>query len=468
MATINPSNLYTGGAVVFNTQPTTNFAIQLLQQRKAKDDALEEYYRKLPATINEAGMRDQDRPGFMQSVQGLQQYWQQNREAIKNPRLDGGAAQYNYEKLFRDTRGIVEASKGAAKIDLELGKRKFDPNSQYIFEDPDIIQTVARHHLPVTDPNHQTADLYTLATPPKPMEQKDWDDYWRAVPGQLKPSQAITYKQDPNDQFSRIPVVTSSYSKEQLQQIGLNSAEAYQSNKRLRRSFDQSHGLLNIRDLSDWKEDHDKLYTQLNTTFRQVYGKDIESPAELHAAEAIQRFAPPQVEEKPAVPDWKARQDYDFGQQVALKRIPQATEGKKEGSATGPVGNVLNTIQVPANVVSGEFDMGRDGNKQNLAAIQQLLGDQVMPLSAINGQNANDPKNKVTYKVENGQVVGIKFRGLWYDRSHFERQQKQLDKNPQWEGKLRYPTEQQKGGHYTDPKGKKTQPKNNDPLGLGL
>lgn len=471
MAINNPSNLYTAGAVVFDTRPSTNFAIQLLQQKKAKDEALDQYYQKLPSTINEAGMRDQDREPFMQNIGALQAYWRDNRDKIKNPRRDGGAAQYNYEKMFRDISTRVNMSKQAAKTDLELGKLRFSENTSYIFDDPEIIDRIGKQSLSVWDPQHQTVDLATITVPPKPMAQKDWDEYWKGLPGSIKPSENTEYKPDPADRFSRIPVTTIAYDKKQLEQIGINAAESYVKNKRLRTEFNKSHALTNIASLEDWKEDHEALYNQLNAPFKAVYGTDISSPAELHAAEAIQRYGAPQVKTGRPVVNTAARFDAEQAEQNARQARTLAAQraNKEAGSSTGPIGNVLNTIQVGGGQQNGWYTMGAGGNKQNLASIQQLLGDNVMKLSSINGTAANDPRNRVEYLVENGEVKAIRYKGLVYDRDYFERAQKQLDKNPQWEGKLRYPEQQQTGsGHYSPNKGKNTSSKNNDPLGLGL
>jgi hypothetical protein len=355
MAINNPSNLYTAGAVVFDTRPSTNFAIQLLQQKKAKDEALDQYYQKLPSTINEAGMRDQDREPFMQNIGQLQAYWRDNRDKIKNPRRDGGAAQYNYEKMFRDISTRVNMSKQAAKTDLELGKLRFSENTSYIFDDPEIIDRIGKQSLNVWDPNHQTVDLATITVPPKPMAQKDWDDYWKSLPGNLKMDSQITYKADPADPYSRIPVVTSAYSKDKLAQIGLNAATAYTKNKRLATEFNKANALANIKDIEDWKDDHEALYNRYNAQFKAVYGSDIKNIPELHAAEAIERFSQPQVEEKPAVADWKKRTDYTESRQDARQSRSLAAQRERgEGSGGGTINDLYSVIDGLATQKRGE------------------------------------------------------------------------------------------------------------------
>src|SRR5688572_12541005 len=126
MALQNHPALYQGGNVKLDSSPYTNFAIQLMAKKKAEDDALDQYYSKLPSTINGAGMRDVDRQVFAQGMDGVMNFWKQNRDAIKNPRKDGGAAQFNYEKMVREQKEIVDRSKMAGKTDLELGKTRFN------------------------------------------------------------------------------------------------------------------------------------------------------------------------------------------------------------------------------------------------------------------------------------------------------------------------------------------------------
>jgi hypothetical protein len=434
MATINPPNLYTAGNVVFNTQPSTNFAIQLLQQKKAKDEALEQYYQKLPQTINEAGMRDNERPKFMQHIGDLQTYWRDNREAIKNPRKDGGAAQYNYEKKFREIRELVDASKQLAKDDLELGKQWRDPNKRYIFRNDKIVDRISKHNIPYGDPGHERLDLYSITQPPKPRTVADWQQLNKTLTDGLQIGETPTGKVEDLGNFKKRTHILKQHSPQNLKTIGEKAISMYETDY-------------------DWQGEADAQYEEAlknpkalepyNQVFEQVMQRPIKNAGDLFAAQRIVEQSKAVIDFKDEV-DRKAEMDYRFGQQVKLKSIPQATD-KKDDGAPGPVGNVLNTIQVSSGHQSGAwYGMTPNGNKQNIASIQQLLGDKVMPLTAINGTNANDPKNKVEYKVENGQVTAIKFRGIVYDRDYFERAQKQLDKEPAWAGKLRYPEQQQR------------------------
>ena len=62
MAVSIPSNIYTLGAVQFNTQPLAALQGKLLAQKAAKEEALDKYFNDLKGKINQAGMRSTDLP----------------------------------------------------------------------------------------------------------------------------------------------------------------------------------------------------------------------------------------------------------------------------------------------------------------------------------------------------------------------------------------------------------------------
>jgi hypothetical protein len=120
--------------------------------------------------------------------------------------------------------------------------------------------------------------------------------------------------------------------------------------------------------------------------------------------------------------------------------VPLYTPPKPaEGGSQGPVGNVLNTIQVYNGQKDGWYGMNTSGNKTNMAAIQQLLGDNILAQDEIGTE-------EIKYQVKGGKVDAIYVKGQVYRRGDFDRLQKQLDKEPKWAGSLRYPTDQQRFG----------------------
>lgn len=158
MALYTSPHLYTGGATVFNSSPYVNFAANLMAKKQAKDEALENYYQNLNKSINPAGVRTQDINGFMEKTNGLQTFWQQNKDAIKNPRLDNGKAQTEYNSRFQDIQGYINQSKQE-----ELRKKPFidllaDPDKRERISDK-MLYDVHLHDLPLTDPNRKSFDI---------------------------------------------------------------------------------------------------------------------------------------------------------------------------------------------------------------------------------------------------------------------------------------------------------------------
>ena len=104
MATLNlqnPEHLYSGGTVSFNPFPYVKYAEDLRARRQAREDAIDKYYRELPNTINDKGVRDQEIPLINQYRDAIFQFGLKNKEALRNPKLDNGAAQFQLNKLMR-------------------------------------------------------------------------------------------------------------------------------------------------------------------------------------------------------------------------------------------------------------------------------------------------------------------------------------------------------------------------------
>ena len=108
MAVQNDPRLYSAGAVVFDSSPSTNLYGNLLQRRQAKMDALDEYDKQRINSINPNGVRDKDREGFDSRINSLRTFYQENKDKIRQA---GTAESFNYEKMFRDLSSYINQSK---------------------------------------------------------------------------------------------------------------------------------------------------------------------------------------------------------------------------------------------------------------------------------------------------------------------------------------------------------------------
>lgn len=314
MAIQNPSNLFSGGAVVFNSNPYNQFAINMMARKAAKDEALDAYYRDLNKSINPAGVRTQDINGFMEKTNALQNYWQQNKDAIKNPRLDNGRSQTEYNSRYQDIQGYINQSKQA-----ELAKKPFvgmlaDPDKRERIT-PYLMHNVALHDLPLNDVNRKNLDITDDGLfNPKELSTKDWQDYYNNVGKDVKVDSRLVTSPDPNDRFSNIVTTVQEYSPEKLKAIGDIAKNDYLTNNSLQYSFDKNHHL------KEYKDEHSSEYERLNTIYKGVYGDNIKDEGDLHAAIVLSKKIEPTLTPK-SEPNWRARDDYNFAQQKELEGI---------------------------------------------------------------------------------------------------------------------------------------------------
>lgn len=130
--------LYTGGNVVFDTSPTVEYAQRIQAKKQAKEEALNQYFNDLQKNINLAGTRKIDisdpvsGEGIQKDIDNWKGDWKANRDGI----LKGGEASAKSMSQFQEILRKIQASKDAAKFQLEMGKGvadgKFDPDEDDI------------------------------------------------------------------------------------------------------------------------------------------------------------------------------------------------------------------------------------------------------------------------------------------------------------------------------------------------
>lgn len=111
MAIHIPSEAYSGGAVKFNSQPTVNLYGQVLAHQQAKRDAMDQYERSRLNSVNEVGLRDQDRKRLDDKLADLRSHYNLNKDKIQK---GNSQEAFDYEKKFRDVRDLIADSKDRA------------------------------------------------------------------------------------------------------------------------------------------------------------------------------------------------------------------------------------------------------------------------------------------------------------------------------------------------------------------
>lgn len=367
MALNIPSNLYSGGAQVFNNAPHLAFQARLLQQKFAKEEAMDSYYKRLPLMINEKGVRDQERPRISESMLGIKNYYIQNKDRI---RKGDQAAMYNYEKMVREHQDLVGKSQAAGLTDLQVGKLRFNPSTEYMFQGSETMEKLRRQHLPIDDPEHEDLDLDIFTAAPKPYDR---DKYFKTF-STLKGNDNLIPVKNP-DGITETIFNKPTYGESQKEYVLQVAADKYLHDPSFKLMVDSDLGAPDATN-------------PLNTDFKEQYGHDIQTPIDLATAYTFAGLKPIPItqkiqkdigayldktaqiaKEKAAQQDWyvRRRQQLQHGYSKALKDYSiasstQAQEGVINtllGSLYDAGGNAINGKKVEAVTVGGKVYKGK-------------------------------------------------------------------------------------------------------------
>ena len=331
MAVQNDPRLYSAGAVTFDATPSTNLYGQLMAKRQAKDEAIDEYYKKLPQTLNSAGMREQSIPGFNEGVSGLQKYWMENRDKIRKGTTPEA---FNYDKMIRGLEQKINEDKNAAKTDLELGKMRFNKENGYIFKDKNFIDRLSQHGLSVFDPNHKGIDLGTVAIPTKPFDIKDQEEYYKSIITGMEAGKKYDYsKSYTNPQTGQVIVPTIDVlNDDQIAKAAKKAMELVAVDDSKQAYFED---LLHSPKKEDWDI--------LNAAYKKYFKGDVDTPEKAAAADAIIKLSVPKK--------YAEEQEVNYQQKQQDKQINinlNQGRGSGSGGSGGTIdGNEFDRIPIP-------------------------------------------------------------------------------------------------------------------------
>lgn len=265
-----PSNLYSGGSVVFDSQPYVNFYAQTMARKQAKDEALDQYYQNQFKSINSAGMRTQDIPFFTEKVNAAQQFYQQYRDKIKNPRLDGGKSQSEFQARLMDASNTTQKSKNEAKVITDFMPTLRNPDLRSRIPDS-VMNDISVHELPLNDPNRKSFDPAKFNFNAKPFDIKMQGDYIKGVTSGVKFDEKTSVgKTDPKTLMQTV-TTTSSLGDEGKESIRNKAAGAYATDP-------------SVKEFVDKELSKPGNYHQLNEIFKKTFGADIQHSEDLMTA----------------------------------------------------------------------------------------------------------------------------------------------------------------------------------------
>lgn len=176
---------FSGGAVVFNTQPSVNFYAQLLAKKQAKEEAIGNYVRDLNTKVTPAGVRMNDLPGWKKKYDDWfskgQSNWQQ---IVKDPVLRA-----NYVAEGQGLMNMANQSKAAEMHMKAFNDITLDPKkSSLITEDAMKAAQVANGRMfdenGNPDPNYKPFDYSAHIYDPS---QVDIGKHFHSLFADMKP-----------------------------------------------------------------------------------------------------------------------------------------------------------------------------------------------------------------------------------------------------------------------------------------
>jgi len=425
------SNPY-GGAVVFDSSPYTQYHLQRQAQERAKEEALDNYFRDIDSKINPAGMRTQEIPILLQQQNEDRKYYLQNKDAIKNPATDNGKSYNEYMARLQAKKAFIENSKRKGEIYKQIVPIFADPNKRSLMGD-EAISALEEHDLPLTDPRHKEFDITKINYNPKPFEEAKYrtglNPYIKEVAGET--SFVPVPDTDPkNPQYLRKPVtkVLQNFDKAQIAQV---AETEYASNPSFRKL---------VRDI----EANPTQYEKYNKIYKQAFGKefDIQHPEQIAVAHTISLMPQGYTKEgKPEIDqvafdaakyaraeaDRRERQRRSFANQKELLGLQES-----QGNEFDRIGSVKPIETKQGSTIKGGLVYDKDGNPRTGEIV---IAKEELPASIysiLKASNIEIKEPKLTMVTENGQIVGLisKKYGL-IDRKTLENAQLNFNKEPQ-------------------------------------
>lgn len=305
MAVSIPREIYTLGAVQFNTQPLAQLQGQLLAKKAAKEEALNKYYSDMQGKINLAGVRNQDLQGqfggINQDIENWKQSWLLNKDAISK----GGLAQQEHLSKFQDILRKIEQSKNRAKTELNLGEMK--AKGQYDPDDDDL-QVQQKISYSIYDPRSYKEDKVTeygigdLSPAIPDFDASKQNQFFSAVQKGKVAGEVADTSRTPTIEKGTGYVITpfkKEFSKEQVISMANDAGELVKADRVSRKYYNK---ILN----NPKSEEFIRLKQSYDTYFP---GGIMDTPEEVAKADAALRFSEPvevgtkRVKEE----DWKER-----------------------------------------------------------------------------------------------------------------------------------------------------------------
>lgn len=414
MALQNDPRMFTGGAVVFNSNPTVQFQAQQLAKKQAKEEALNKYFDDQLKSLNTEGIRKHDLVdpegkgrGIVDKINAWQKKWMENKEGI----LRGGQPKMQSDMELQDIRRQIAEAKAAGSFFNDLGKAR--AKGEYN-PDEDELQILDKVTKPIYDPESKKADgtpygWGDVAPVVPEFDAKKQNEYWLASTKGLQPGKQYDYdKLTVNAKTGQAIVpFKEAYSPGQVKAIAEQAGEIAMNDKSVKKHFNK---ILDNPTSEEWEK--------LNKAYQSVFGTDkvVSTPEQAAQADAIIRASVPTKEGQ--------EQEVNYSQMLSDRKMMAAFNSALIASRGGgnnetgkTTGNVFDdfpdTEFKTVKVVNGIW-YNADGTPKNgtLFITGENIPSSVRSVLKSGGIDANALNVGVTAVVKDGQIESISNKGI--------------------------------------------------------
>ena len=272
MAVQLPGGLYSGFTEVLDSSPTANRFFILQQKReaekKAKDEALNQYFHDVTKQLNPAGIRSVhlggvqgQQPGIIDKINEWGGWSIKNKSEIAK----GGTARMISDMMVQNILIDIQKAKDADKFLLEVGKAKFEGKYD---PDDDDINVLDKASKSIYDQQHYKEDgvsPYSWGDLSTNVPDYDINKAFEAGAKGMKGGKTYDEgkgRRDPQTGLEWIPY-TEKFSDAQIPQIAKNVASEYNTNKSAKKYWDTQFKKLSEDD-----------YKKLNATYKQYFPQE--------------------------------------------------------------------------------------------------------------------------------------------------------------------------------------------------
>jgi hypothetical protein len=362
------------GTPNLNPLPYVNIAIQAQARKRAKDEAVNQYYHKLGDSINTAGVRKQDlgdeKQGIIKDINDWKTDLIKNKELYKNNPYAQQDSMGRYQKILNN----VEKSKNRGKLELEMGKAKFEGTYDPDDDDLHVIDKISKSIYDPASYKEDGVSEYGWADTNKaigPFDPNKQNAFFKSAIGVNKPLY--------DESKARIDNVTGDifipqkYTPQQIKSIADNTGNIFEGSREAKKHYNKL-----LYDPS--------FINDANDAYQSVYGKDkmINSAKDLAKADAIMRLNDQESEVKVTDPNYRQKLQMDLiarrGEET--RRNQRANDklirGRAKDGTTYQIDNVplklRNSATVIPTLLGDKNEQGVDVTNWSDAELDDVLG----------------------------------------------------------------------------------------------